>query len=467
MTVLESHPFHVTRDADLDIQELEAEDLLETIEESVRLRRFGSVIRLKVHRKMPQHLLSMLMQHLEVNRRGVYRVNGLLGLSRLMSVYRLDRPDLKYTPFLAATPEALKRSPQQDMFAVVRQQDVLIHHPFESFDPVIEFLSRAAHDPDVLAIKIVLYRVGRNSPIVKVLLEAIEEDKQVAVLMELKARFDEESNIEWARALEHAGVHVVYGLLGLKSHCKIALVVRREGDRIRRYVHLGTGNYNAITACLYTDLGLFTADEQIAEDASDLFNFLTGYSHKRDYRSLLISPITLREGLEVLIDREINHCRAGSAGRIIFKMNSLVDGRMIRRLYEASRAGVEIDLLVRGICCLRPGVPGVSENIRVTSIVGRFLEHSRIYYFGNGGSEELYLGSADLMPRNLDRRVEILFPVNSPELRTRIRSGILDVYLADNVKARRMMSDGSYVRVRPKASSRKVDAQMALLPSSK
>ena len=279
---------------------------------------------------------------------------------------------------------------------------------------MIEFLRKAARDPGVLAIKICLYRVGRNSPVVEALLEAIEEDKQVAALVELKARFDEESNIEWARALERAGVHVVYGLIGLKIHCKVALVVRREQDRIARYVHISTGNYNAVTAHLYTDMGMFTADEDIADDVSDLFNYLTGYSYKSDYKKLLVAPVNLRHRMEALIEREIKHAKAGREGHLIFKMNSLVDPRMIRALYRASRAGVKIQLLVRGICCLRPGVPGVSENIEVISVVGRFLEHSRVYYFRNGGEEEVYIGSADLMPRNIDHRVEVLVPIQDP-----------------------------------------------------
>jgi polyphosphate kinase len=327
----------------------------------------------------------------------------------------------------------------------------------------VELLQKAAHDPDVLAIKIVLYRVGPNSPVVKALLDAIEAGKQVAVLMELKARFDEESNIEWAKALEGAGAHVVYGLLGLKSHCKVALLVRKEADRICRYVHLATGNYNVITAHLYTDFGLFTTDEAIADDATDLFNYLTGYSFKRDYRKLMVSPITLRERFEQLIAREIAHRQAGRPAHLIFKMNSLVDERIIRLLYRASCAGVEVDLLVRGICCLRPGVPGVSENIRVTSLVGRFLEHSRIYYFLNGGKEEIFLGSADLMPRNLDRRVEILFPLEDAALQSRIKSEILDCYLTDTVKARRMLSDGQYVRIRRTKGEPVLDAQDALI----
>ncbi|HXK07087.1 MAG TPA: polyphosphate kinase 1, partial [Verrucomicrobiae bacterium] len=334
----------------------------------------------------------------------------------------------------------------EDIFSIIRTRDVMLHHPFQSFQPVVDFLRRAARDPDVLAIKVVLYRVGRNSPVVEALLEAIEEGKQVAVLMELKARFDEESNIEWAKTLERAGCHVVYGLLGLKIHCKAALVLRKEGDVIRPYVHLATGNYNVVTAHLYTDIGLFTCSPELASDTIDLFNFLTGYSAKRDYQTLLLAPINLRQRLEGLIKREIQQHEKSGKGHLVFKMNALVDPEMIALLYRASQSGMRIDLLVRGICCLRPGVPGVSENIRVTSIVGRFLEHSRIFYFRNGGKEEIYLGSADLMPRNLNRRVEMLFPVHDAELRDRIRDEILSVYLLDNVKARRMLGDGTYKR---------------------
>jgi polyphosphate kinase len=377
----------------------------------------------------------------------------------------VERPDLKYKPFVPAAPNALASAQDdEDIFTVVRRRDVLLHHPFDSFQPVIDFLRKAAHDPDVLAIKIVLYRVGRNSPVVQALLEAIEEGKQVAVLMELKARFDEESNIEWAKALERAGVHVVYGLVGLKIHCKVAMVVRREGDQIRRYVHMATGNYNPVTAHLYTDIGLLTAREDIGSDATDLFNYLTGYSAKRDYQKLLVAPVNMRERFEALIEREIRRHQAGGRGRLIFKMNSLVDQPEIRMLYRASQAGVKVDLLVRGICCLRPGIPGVSDNIRVASIVGRFLEHSRIYYFRNGGHEEVYLGSADLMPRNINRRVEALFPVEDEGLLRRIRDEILEIYLADNVKARLMQPDGSYKRLEPPEAKKAVDSQAALLP---
>jgi polyphosphate kinase len=447
MQIVEAHPFHVTRDADIAIKELEAEDLLETIEEGVRQRKFGSVVRLLVNQQMPQHILQILMTNLEVESGDVYRSKGLLGMSRLFAVGQIDRPDLKYKPLLPSLPAELKpATDEEDIFSIVRSRDILLHHPFETFQPVVDFLRKAARDPDVLAIKVVLYRVGRNSPVVEALLEAIEEGKQVAVLMELKARFDEESNIEWARTLEKAGCHVVYGLLGLKIHCKAAMVLRREGDTIRPYLHLATGNYNVVTAHLYTDIGLFTCNPEIAADAIDLFNFLTGYSAKRDYQKLLVAPVNLRERFEALIARELEQHAANGGGHLVFKMNALVDPRIIRLLYQASQAGIKVDLLVRGICCLRPGVSGVSENIRVTSVVGRFLEHSRIFYFRNGGNEEIYLGSADLMPRNLNRRVELMFPVSDPILRDRIRDEILAEYLLDNVKARRMMSDGSYKR---------------------
>jgi len=351
----------------------------------------------------------------------------------------------------------------EDLFSAIRRGDMLLHHPFDSFQPVVDFLRAAAHDPDVLAIKMTLYRTGRNSPVVAALLEANEEGKQVAVVVELKARFDEESNIEWARALEREGVHVVYGLVGLKVHSKVALVVRREGNEIRRYTHLSTGNYNAVTAHLYTDIGFFTTDPQIGEEASHLFNKLTGYSAKTDYQKLLVAPINLRRRIEQMIVRETEHAKAGREARIIIKINSLVDARMIRLLYAASCAGVQIDLLARGICCLRPGLPGVSENIRVTSIVGRFLEHSRIFYFKNGGEEEIYLGSADLMPRNINRRVETIFPVTRPSLVRQIRDRILTVYLQDNVKARRMNPDGTYTRIQPAKNQRPMNAQISLL----
>ncbi|HTV53863.1 MAG TPA: polyphosphate kinase 1, partial [Terriglobia bacterium] len=353
--------------------------------------------------------------------------------------------DLKDKEFVAAIPKRLLADSDEDVFAVMRREDLLLHHPFESFQPVIDFLRQAARDPLVLAIKMTLYRVGRDSPIVAALLEAVEAKKEVAVLVELKARFDEESNIEWARKLEDAGVHVVYGLVGLKVHSKIALVIRREGDAIRRYIHLGTGNYNPLTARLYTDLGLFTCDEEIGEDATYFFNALTGYSARHEPHCLLVAPINLRERLEELILREIRFQQEGKGGHLIFKMNALEDPEMMKMIHRASQAGVQVDLLVRGLCCLRPGVPGASENIRVTSIVGRFLEHSRIYYFRNGGADEIYVGSADLMRRNLTHRVEILFPVSGANMVSRLKE-ILDVYLADEAKARHLQRDGQYVR---------------------
>ena len=460
MEVLEAHPFHVTRDADIAIKELEAEDLLETIEEGVRQRRFGSVVRLMVSDDMPGHILDILVSNLEIDSSQVYRVHGPLSLSRLMHLYALDRPDLKDNPFVPAMPKPLVPSnADEDIFALIRRQNILLHHPFQSFQPVVDFLKKSARDPNVLAIKMVLYRIGRNSPIVEALLDANEEGKQVAVLVELKARFDEESNIEWARALEKEGVHVVYGLLGLKTHCKLLMVVRRESGAIRRYIHLATGNYNVVTAHLYTDIGMLTCDEEIGADATDLFNFLTGYSAKKDYRKLLVSPVNLRDRFEALITREIElHAKAGK-GHLIFKMNALVDPQVIRLLYTASQAGVKVDLLVRGICCLRPGIPGVSDNIQVISVVGRFLEHSRIYYFHNDGKEEIYLGSADLMPRNIDRRVEVLFPVEGPDLVRHVRDEILAVYWSDTVKGRQMKSDGTYVRRGGAGAKRAVNTQ--------
>jgi polyphosphate kinase len=465
MEVLESHPFHVTRDADIAIKELEAEDLLETIEEGVKQRKFGSVVRLIVTRDMPAPILEILKSNLEVGASEVYRAWRPLSPKRLMALAALDRPDLKYAPFVPAVSKAWPEDGIEDIFERIRRGDVLVHHPFDSFQPVIEFLRAAARDPLVLAIKICLYRVGRNSPIVEALLEAVEEDKQVAALVELKARFDEESNIEWARALEKVGAHVVYGLAGLKIHSKVALVVRREQDRIARYVHLSTGNYNPVTAHLYTDIGLFTADEDVAADASDLFNYLTGYSGKSDYRRLLVAPVNLRTRLASLIEREIGHAREGRAAALIFKMNALVDPRMIRALYRASAAGVKMQLLVRGICCLRPGLPGISENIEVTSIVGRFLEHSRIYYFRNGGEEEVYIGSADLMPRNIDHRVEVLMPIRDSGMIQHLRDDILATYLADEVKARHMLPNGSYVKRRAEGTAANNAQEALLLPA--
>jgi polyphosphate kinase len=446
LEVMEAHPFHVTRDAEVAIQEVESDDLLETIEEAVWRRRFRAVVRLQVDRGIPPKIVKILAEELELEERAIYRVDGPLDLSRLRQLYALERPDLKYKPYSPHTPPGLQPKSKEDIFALIRREDVMLHHPFESFQPVVEFIRTAASDPDVLAIKMTLYRVGRNSPIVEALLQGIEEGKQICVMLELKARFDEESNIEWARALEHEGVHVIYGLVGLKVHSKIALVVRREGDVMRRYVHLGTGNYNPQTGRIYTDVSLFTCDEQIGADATDLFNYLTGYSAKTGLRKLLMAPVSLREGMESLIQREIELARKRKKGHLIFKMNALEDPEMIKLLYRASQAGVRVDLQVRGLCCLRPGIPGVSENITVKSVIGRYLEHARIYYFRNGGREEVYVGSADLMPRNLNRRVEVVFPIKDPRLVSRLRDEILEVYLADTVNAHEMQSAGSYRR---------------------
>jgi polyphosphate kinase len=441
LQIMGSHPFHVTRDAEVAIKELESDDLLETVEEAVWRRRFRKPVRLQTDAGMPARVLTTLIENLGVEPADVFRVRGPIDLSRLRQLPLIERPDLSDPPFEPHVPEYFSAQAEEDIFAVMRQSDRLLHHPYDSFQPVVDLLRKAAADPDVLAIKMTLYRVGRKSPIVKALLDAIENGKQVAALVELKARFDEESNIEWARALEREGVHVVYGLVGLKVHCKIALIVRREVEGIRRYVHLGTGNYNPATGRLYTDLSLFTANEEIGADASDLFNQLTGYSHKADFRRLLVAPLTMRSRLRELIQREIE---LGARGRLIFKTNALEDRDTIQLLYRASQAGVKIDLIVRGICCLLPGLPGISENITVRSIVGRFLEHTRIYYFGNSGEEEIYSGSADLMPRNLDRRVELLFPVLDPSLIRVVRDVILDRYLADDRRARIERPDGTY-----------------------
>ena len=462
--VLEAHSFHVLRDADLEIQEDEAPDLLETIEEGLRQRQFGPIVRLVVDEAMSESMVNLLLQNLDASLDDVYRLRPPLGMGSLWSLARLNHPELHDTPFTPAVPPPLRDLKNiDDLFAAIRKQDILLHHPYDSFGPVLNFIKAAAADPNVLAIKQTLYRVGQNSPVVSALLDAQRNGKQVAVLVELKARFDEESNIGWARALETEGVHVVYGLIGLKTHSKITLVVRREPGGLRRYLHLATGNYNAVTAGIYTDLGLLTADPLMAADASELFNTLTGYSTQTYYRSLVVAPRGMRERIEDLIEREVEHQRAGRGGRLMFKMNALVDDRLIRKLYQASQAGVRIDLSIRGICCLRPGVPGISENIRVISIVGRFLEHSRIYYFENGGDPEVYLGSADLMPRNLDRRVEVIFPINDPAIRHYIRRAILEVELYNNTSARDLHPDGTYTRRRPAPGEPPVDSQAWLM----
>ena len=462
MEIIESYLFRVTRDTDVEIQEDEASDLLQTIEEGLRQLRFGSIIRLEVESRMSKKVKDTLLENMELSEDEVYEINGPLGLQDLMIIYNLPFHHLKDSSFHPQIPQVFEEN--DDIFSIIRKKDVLLHHPYDSFNPVVDFIRKAAHDPNVLTIKQTLYRVGKNSPIVQALIEAAENGKQVAVLVELKARFDEENNIIWAKALERVGVHVVYGLMGLKTHAKATLIVRKENDGLRRYVHLGTGNYNAITTKIYTDFGLFTCREDIGADVSDLFNFLTGYSRQKKYRKLVVAPTNMRKFLLEKIEREIEVHRKYGNGLLIFKMNALVDPEMIQALYRASQAGVRIKLIVRGICCLRPGITGVSDNITVISIVGRFLEHSRIYYFRNVGDEEVYLGSADLMQRNLDRRVELLFPIEDASMKDHIIHNILELYLKDNVKARIMNKDGKYSYVRPEEKSKRINSQIALLP---
>jgi polyphosphate kinase len=447
MEVVEAYPFRVTRNADMEIEEDEADDLLSTIEAGVRQRRFGEVVRLAVDDAMPERISSLLLKNLKIGPDDLYTVRGPLGLADLIALMKVDRPDLKDPPHLPDLPNVLRS--EANLFETIRQGDVLLHHPYHSFSPVIDFIQAAADDPQVLAIKQTLYRVGSNSPIVHALMHAREQGKQVTAVVELKARFDEENNIIWARAMERAGVHVVYGLVGVKVHAKVALVVRQEHDGIRSYVHLGTGNYNAATARIYTDLGLLTCRPDIAADVVDLFNRLTAYSRQATFRKLLIAPTSLRSGLYERILREIERHREFGDGRLIFKTNALIDLQIIDALYSAAQAGVQIDLIVRGMCALRPGVPNLSETIRVRSIVGPFLEHSRIYYFYNGGDEEVYVGSADLMERNLDRRVEVVFPVEEPTLLRYVRDQVLEAYLGDNVRTRLLDGDGRYTRVVP------------------
>lgn len=457
-----AYPFRVTRDADLEIEEDEASDLLETIAESIERRQFGSVVRLEVDKHMPKNIRNILFSNLEIPPYLVYTTDGPLGLANIMELTSVDRPDLKDTPFTPNIPRAF--AGEDSIFtALKRRKNVLLYHPYDSFAPVVDFLQEAARDPQVLAIKQTLYRVGANAPVVDALLKAREYGKQVAVLVELKARFDEENNISWARALERAGVHVIYGLVGLKTHAKLCMVVRREPDGMKFYVHLGTGNYNTVTARLYTDLGLFTTDPAIAADVADLFNALTGYSRLDGYRKLLVAPGAMRKGILARIEREIKVHKQKDNGYLAFKMNQLVDKACIVALYKASQAGVKIDLQVRSICCLRPGVPGISENIRVTSVVGRFLEHPRIFYFHNDGDEEILLGSADLMPRNLDRRVETLFPVEDPQIRAALRDDILQVHLRDNVQARVLMPEGDYKRVVAGPDEPEINSQLWMI----
>lgn len=470
MEIIENYPFRVTRNADIDYeheQEDELRDLLSVIEDSLRERRFGSVVRLSVPADISPIMLNRLTDELQVDRDSVvYTVDGALGSSSLFEMMSVDRPELKYPPHVPRVPEQLQHTP--DIFAAIRQGDILFHHPYDSFVPVEEFFRQAAKDPAVLAIKATLYRVGKDSAIVQALLDARENDKQVAVLVELKARFDEENNLEWARQLERSGVHVTYGVeeLPVKTHAKISLVVRREADGVRRYVHLGTGNYNASTARLYTDLGLFTLQPEIGVDATKIFNRLTGYAPETSYNRLLVAPEFLQKSLTALIDNEIEAAKAGKFARLVFKMNQLEEDVMVRKLYQASAAGVQVDLIVRGICCLRAGVPGLSENIRVRSILGRFLEHPRLYYFHNAPPEQkLYAGSADLMRRNLRNRVEVVFPVLEKRLRKRILR-ILATDLTSNALAWEMDADGQYQRVERADGEPLVDSQMIFMRDS-
>lgn len=439
MIVKAAYPFRVTRNTDMEIQEEEADDLLLTMEENIRQRHFGRVVRLEIDETTPDEIRELLMINLDINANDVYTTSGPLGLSSLWELHRLERPELKDESFQPNISSNIRST--ENLFNLLQREDVLLHHPYDSFSPIVNLVDAAAKDPDVVAIKMTLYRVGPNPPIVHALMHARENGKQVAVLVELKARFDEESNIEWARALENAGVHVAYGIIGLKTHCKLLLVVRRERDGLRRYVHIATGNYNAFTSRLYTDIGYLSSNEEMGADASDVFNFLTGFSKQKDYRKFWVAPVNFRENLVQLIETET---ALGPHGRIIIKVNSLVDAKIIRKLYEASQAGVQIDLIIRGICCLRPGIKDVSENIRVISVIGRFLKHSRIYYFHNKGNPNIYIGSADPMPRNIDRRVEVLFPIEDKEMAADI-IGILNIYLHDSAKSHLLQPDGHYI----------------------
>lgn len=465
MEVLAVHPFRVVRDADVEIQEIEADDLLETIQQNIRRRRFGSVVQVSIYESMPDEIKDLLLENLEIQAADLFVQPKPLGLAALWQLYdSVERHELKNPPYKQRLlPQFQNLTGAEDIFTSIRQENLLIHHPYDSFAAVIDFLNAAARDPQVLAIKQTLYRVGPNSPVVDALLEAGERGKQVAVLVELKARFDEESNIGWARMLEQAGVHVVYGLVGLKTHCKVGMVVRQEGDGIRRYIHLATGNYNALTSTVYEDIGMFTCDEAIGADATDLFNFLTGYSNQPDYRKLLVAPVNLRQKLIGLIQREIQHAKKGVSARLIFKVNALTDPETIRMLYQASQAGVRVDLFVRGMCSLRPGLKDVSENIRVTSVLGRYLEHSRIFYFRNGGKESVYLGSADVMQRNFDHRVEVVFPVENPDHVRYLRDHVLQTYSKDRSQTRLMQSDGTYRRLHPKGDDNSVGVQEWLM----
>lgn len=462
-----AHPFRIMRNADLTIEEDEAADLLKEIEKQIKKRQWGEAIRLEVQEGIDKRLLKILIKALSIEKEDIYEIDGPLDLTFLMKMYSL--PGYDYLKKPAYEPQPVPElTGECDIFESIRTQDILLHHPYQTFSPVVDFIRQAANDPDVLAIKQTLYRVSGNSPIIAALAQAAENGKQVSVLVELKARFDEENNIVWARMLEKAGCHVIYGLVGLKTHSKITLVVRREEDGIRRYVHLGTGNYNDATAKLYTDVGLFTCSEDIGEDATAVFNMLSGYSEPESWNSLAVAPLWLKDKFLYLIGREKDAAKCGKGGHIVAKMNSLCDPDIIAALYEAAASGVKIELIVRGICCLKVGIPGVSENIHVRSIVGNFLEHSRIFYFENSGNSEIYCGSADWMPRNLERRVEILFPVEDAALKEKLWH-ILDMELKDTLKAHIMMPDGSYektdLRGRQKLNSQELFCEEAIAVS--
>ena len=459
-----SYCFRVTRDADIEIREEEADDLLRVLQREIQQRRFGSPVRLEISATMPDVLRKYLTESLDLLEEDVYEVEGPLAIQDLMALYDLDRRDLKDQPFSPEVSERLHSD--KSMFDLIKDRDLLVHHPYDSYACVTDFINQAVADPDVVAIKMCLYRTGPDSPIPPALIRASEQGKQVTALIELKARFDEEHNIEWARKLDKAGVHVVYGIIGLKTHGKLTLVVRREGDSLARYAHIASGNYNPTTSCTYTDVGLFTADEQIGADASELFNYLTGCSRQTDYRRLFVAPVTLRSQFTRLIDREIENQKAGRPARIVAKFNRLADRQMIMKFYEAAQAGVKIDLIIRGICMLRPGVPGLSESITVRSVVGRFLEHSRIFYFENGGKEEVYIGSADLMARNLKHRIEVLAPVRDRQIKNYLKDVVLAAYQRDTVKSRELQADGTYRRIPTAAGGERFDSQAFFVGSS-
>jgi polyphosphate kinase len=456
-----AHLFRIIRDTDMVIQEDEADDLLETVDRGLKQLRYGALSLLQVEADMPRRVLNILVENFEVEEDIVVRTSERMGFSDWSALTRMHRPALKdpvFQPRILWTPDKANK-----VFEQIADEDFLIHHPFDSFTTVETFLRAAVDDPQVVAIKMTLYRIGANSPLVDLLIEAAEQGKQVAVLVELKARFDERNNIAWATRLESAGIHVVYGLVNLKVHCKLTLAVRQQAEGIKRYAHIATGNYNRATSQVYTDIGLLTADEALVDDVTEVFNSLTGYSNKRSYNALLVAPVGFRQGFKALIDREIEHAQAGRPARIIIKNNAVADKGMIQALLRASQAGVKIDMIVRGVCCLRPGIRGVSDNITVRSIVGRFLEHSRIYYFLNGGSEEVYIGSGDLMERNLDRRVEVITPINEPAIKRHLRDVVLESLLSDSHRAWELQTDGSYSRVRPPEGVAPLNSQQFLV----